>query len=135
MTQARPDIILHENGLILLIQEDKAYMSTADPGPQLIAQAIAAFRHNNLRHQDLHLEPLADAIIPGITMIRTMPTFYSIPITTELVNAVCIDCIDQFSGDVNTIKGWYGSNHRNSRDDGLSKGFQMKVLAPEPYLL
>ena len=75
---ARPDLTIQDrNKLILLIQEDKAYMSSADPEPQLIAQAIAAFRHNNLTCEELHLEPLAraQAIMLGITMIRTMSTF------------------------------------------------------------
>ncbi len=60
-------------------------------------------------------------------MIGTMPTFYSIHITTELVNAVNADCIDQFSGDGNTIEGWHGPDHCNSRDDGIGKGFQSKM--------
>ena len=63
-------------------------MSSADPEPQPIAQAIAAFRHNNLTCEELHLEPLAQAIMLGITMIRTMSTFYQILVTAELVNEI-----------------------------------------------
>ncbi|KAF8506682.1 hypothetical protein F5888DRAFT_1602364 [Russula emetica] len=86
---ARPDISIKDaDGLISLVQEDKSHLNPVDPSPQLIAQAIAAFVNNNVRRHELHWEPHAHAIIPGITMTGTTPTFYKIPVTTELVHAV-----------------------------------------------
>jgi hypothetical protein len=52
----------------LFVQKDKAYMSGENPKPQLIAEAIAAFWHNTIRQQELHLEPVAKAIMPAITL-------------------------------------------------------------------
>jgi hypothetical protein len=68
----RPDLyILDENQSIVLILEKKAYGSTARPEAQL----IAAFRHNNRKRQELHLDPLPHAVIPGIPLTGTAPTF------------------------------------------------------------
>ena len=60
-------------------------MSPAHPEPQLVAQAVVAFRHNNLRRELLHQDPLAHTIFPGIIgavpimvipMIGTAPTLF-----------------------------------------------------------
>jgi hypothetical protein len=67
-----------------------------DPKPQLIAQAIAAFGYNNLRCEELGLAPLANAVIPGITMVGTMPSFCKIHVTTGLVNVVQYGIYSQF---------------------------------------
>ncbi|KAI0281104.1 hypothetical protein BGY98DRAFT_908554, partial [Russula aff. rugulosa BPL654] len=58
------------------------------PEPQLIAQAVVAFRHNNLRREPLHQDPLAHTIFPGITMIGTAPTLFRVHITTQLADAI-----------------------------------------------
>ncbi|KAH9036540.1 hypothetical protein EDB85DRAFT_1862127 [Lactarius pseudohatsudake] len=65
------------NDICLLIEEDKLH-SPLETLPQLIAEAIAAFDFNN-RLQ----------IMPGIIQTGTMPTFYKIPVTTDLVDNVC----------------------------------------------
>jgi hypothetical protein len=89
--QARPDHSIRDaNKYVLLVIEDKAQGSTTYPRvvAQLIAQAIAAFQINNQKRQELHLNTLDDAIIPGIIMIGSSPAFFNIPVTTELVHAV-----------------------------------------------
>ncbi|EPQ56934.1 hypothetical protein GLOTRDRAFT_37590 [Gloeophyllum trabeum ATCC 11539] len=74
---------------LLLVQEDKRHLDQSDPEPQLVAEAIAALYHNNrIRVQALGVPALESRVIPGIIMKGTMPTFYRIPVTTELVRAV-----------------------------------------------
>ncbi|KAH8984576.1 hypothetical protein EDB86DRAFT_3118348 [Lactarius hatsudake] len=64
------------NDISLLIEEDKLH-SPLETLPQLIAEAIAAVDFNN-RQQ----------IMPGIIQTGTMPTFYKIPVTTDLMRNV-----------------------------------------------
>ena len=89
--------------ILLLVQEDKRQAATMLDAPaQLIAKAIAAFSYNNALREDAGLEPLdADVrilllsvrslllmlwqVIPGIVMAGTYPTFYKIPVTSQLV--------------------------------------------------
>ncbi|KAJ3559874.1 hypothetical protein NP233_g11154 [Leucocoprinus birnbaumii] len=81
--------IMDASDILLLVQEDKRHLDGSDPEPQLIAEAIAAFyNNNNTRVRALGLPTLQNKIFPGITMKGTMPTFYKIPITAELVRAV-----------------------------------------------
>jgi hypothetical protein len=58
-----------------------------DSEPRLISDAIAAFHNDNMR-LGRDLDPLASKVMPGIVVDGTMPTFYKIPITPELVRAV-----------------------------------------------
>jgi len=75
--------------ILLLVQEDKQHLDGSDPEPQLMAEAIAAFYgNNNTRVRALGSPTPHSKVIPGITMKSTMPTFYKIPVTTELVRAV-----------------------------------------------
>ncbi|KAF8889242.1 hypothetical protein BD779DRAFT_1379576, partial [Infundibulicybe gibba] len=58
------------------------------PEPQLIAEAIAAFRQNNRARHFRCLPPLESQVFPAITMVGTVPTFYKITITLDLLLAV-----------------------------------------------
>ncbi|KAF9479936.1 hypothetical protein BDN70DRAFT_806160, partial [Pholiota conissans] len=81
--------LIDEDDIILLVQEDKPYMSTEDPVAQLIAKAIAAFATNNRTRVDiLGLPPLTSKVIPGITMTGASPVFYKIGVSAELATAV-----------------------------------------------
>jgi hypothetical protein len=60
----------------------------ADPEPQLIAEAIAAFYQNNLRRKLAGRPMMKSQTFPGITMVGVVPIFYRIPITAELVQCV-----------------------------------------------
>jgi len=89
-THAKTDVcIINDVEILLLLQEDKSHISQIDPEPQIIAEAIAAFQHNNtIRKKDLQIEPLQSITFPCITMIGTYPTFYKITITEELDTAI-----------------------------------------------
>jgi|SRR5712671_747800 len=90
LRHAKTDVcILDDSDILLLVQEDKRYLDGSDPEPQLIAEATAAFYSNNLtRKQTLGQPPLANRVFPGIIMKGTSPTFFKIPITTPLVEAI-----------------------------------------------
>jgi hypothetical protein len=87
---AKTDIcIMDDNEILFILQEDKSHISPADPEPQIIAEAIAAFQYNNnIRVRQMGLEAIREYIFPCITMIGTYPTFYKIRVTKELDDAV-----------------------------------------------
>jgi hypothetical protein len=78
------------NDILLLVHEEKAQLAGGgEPHPQLIAEAIAAFDANNDKRRRIQgLKPFASKVIPGIVMTRAMPTFYKIPVTSNLARAV-----------------------------------------------
>ena len=87
--QATPDIcLLDDYTTVLLVQEDKFYISETDPEPQLISEAIGAFQENNILRRRSGKPVLNHSVIPGITMRGTFPMFYRIEITSELADAV-----------------------------------------------
>ncbi len=60
-----------------------------DPEPRLISDVIAAFHNDKLKCvKSLGTNPLASKVMAGIVMGGSMPTFYKIPVTPELVRAV-----------------------------------------------
>ncbi|KAJ7253258.1 hypothetical protein C8J57DRAFT_1237595 [Mycena rebaudengoi] len=80
---------LHFNDILLLVQEDKRLDNNADPEPQVIAEAIAAFQRNNFtRKRELHLPVLDQMVFPAITMYGSFPTFYKITVSAALNDAV-----------------------------------------------
>ena len=92
-THAKTDVCVIDRNLeipVLLVQEDKSYLEVEvpDPKPQLIAQAIAAFQHNNTHLQRMGVQPIRAKTMPGITMMGSTPTFYKIAMTQDLVDAV-----------------------------------------------
>jgi hypothetical protein len=81
--------LLNEDEVVLLVQEDKRFMSDADPEPQLVAEAIAAFQCNNIRRERrLGPQSLEEVTIPGVVMVGAHPTFYKVRVTSELADAV-----------------------------------------------
>ena len=81
--------LMDDKEIILLVQEDKRHLEWGDPRPQLIAKVIAAAQTNNtIRETVLNLAPLEYELMAGITMTGTSPTFFKIPITSELMEAV-----------------------------------------------
>ncbi|KAI0285329.1 hypothetical protein BGY98DRAFT_909892 [Russula aff. rugulosa BPL654] len=74
---------------ILLLAKVDMHLRGFDPEPRLISDAIAAFHNDNIRRATyLRTDPLTSKVMPGIVVDETMPTFYKIPITPELVKAV-----------------------------------------------
>ncbi len=87
---AQTDICIHdEDKILLLVQEEKRFDEHDDPESQLVAEAIAAFQHNNIvREMDLHLPKLDEVTFPAIVLYGTFPTFYKIRVTSDLDIAV-----------------------------------------------
>jgi hypothetical protein len=71
---------------ILLIHEDKSISRGAEIHaalPQLVAEALSVYNANK------NSEPMmTEQDIYGVTMLGTVPTFYKIPITDELIDIV-----------------------------------------------
>ena len=54
----------------------------------MVADTIAAFQFNNMKRAT-RTQPILEAMtIPCITLISTSPTFYLVPVTKELSDAV-----------------------------------------------
>ncbi len=78
----------HSKAIILVAKVDR-HSRGFDPEPRLISDAIAAFHNDNIRRVNhLGINPLTSKVMPGIVMVDTMPSFYKIPVTPELVAAV-----------------------------------------------
>ena len=74
---------------ILLVVKVDRHSRGFDPEPRLISDTISAFQNDNLmRVEILGTTPLVSKVMPGIVMDGTMPTFYKIPVTPELVRVV-----------------------------------------------
>lgn len=92
-THTKTDVCVidrNQNSIILLVhnsQEDKRHME-GDPIPQLVANAIAAFQHNNHIRQQSGLPPLDSKVMPGITMIGTSPIFFKVHIPNYLIPSI-----------------------------------------------
>ena len=92
-SQGRPpqvDIcIVDDTHAVFLAVKMDSHLRGSDPEPRLISEAIAAFHNNNnLRAKFFGTDPLTSKVMPGIVMDGSMPTFYKIPVTSELVTAV-----------------------------------------------
>ncbi|EFJ26042.1 hypothetical protein SELMODRAFT_413451 [Selaginella moellendorffii] len=92
-TQALPDVVVErlDTAVKMLVQEDKSYenLKGHHPEAQLIAEAIAAYQENSRLYERLSMGEYPDQqIVPGIVMLGTCPTFYLIPVTKALAEAV-----------------------------------------------
>jgi len=87
---AQTDVCLldRRSTILLILQEDKTIFNPSDPEPQVVAEAIAAYQYNNQKRQRMDLPALSTMTVPCITMIGTRPTFYLVPVTKELSDAV-----------------------------------------------
>src|ERR1700722_544186 len=74
--------------ILLVVQEDKITTRQCNPEAQVIAEAIAAFQHNNRNRERLGEAELDSMTIPSITMIGPRPIFYEIPVTKQLSEVV-----------------------------------------------
>lgn len=88
-----------KSSILLVIVENKISASTADREAQVIAEAIATFRVNNERRNLIGLDTLDEMTVPCITMSGTHPTFYLVPVTRALSDAV-------FAGAFPTTRTW-----------------------------
>ncbi|KAJ7877296.1 hypothetical protein B0H13DRAFT_1631822 [Mycena leptocephala] len=86
---AKPDVVITDDkDYILLVQEDKRHLSPVEAEPQLIAEAIAAHYENNRRRRVPMLPTMATKVFAGIIMTGTATTFYKIPVSNTLLEAV-----------------------------------------------
>jgi hypothetical protein len=86
--QAGVCLVQGSSTILMVVQEDNTTVSVRDPEPQVIAEAIAAFQCNNRFRARLGESELDLMTIPCIAMIGTRPTFYLVPVTRELSDAV-----------------------------------------------
>ncbi|KAG1787986.1 hypothetical protein EV424DRAFT_1523573 [Suillus variegatus] len=80
-----------ESGMLLLLQMDKTQIGRSNVEACMIPGAIAAYQLNNNKRQERGLPSLDAMTMPCITMIETRPTFYLVPVTKALCDAV-ISC-------------------------------------------
>lgn len=87
---AQTDVcLLHRPTLVLLVVvKDNPLSGGTDAEAKVVAEAIAAFQFNNTKRGDIGLPLLNSMTIPCITMSGTSPTFYLVPVTQDLSNAV-----------------------------------------------
>ena len=71
----------------LVVKVDR-HLCGFDLKARLISDAIGAFHNNNSMHIKCGTIPLPSMVMPGIVMDSTMPTFYKIPVTAQLVKAI-----------------------------------------------
>lgn len=92
LRHAKTDVcIVDSDDILLLTQEDKRHKEQKDPEPQLIAEAIAAFQaNNNRRTRVLGQDPIKAKVVPGIILVGSSPTFFKVPVTSELAEAVAL---------------------------------------------
>ena len=96
---AQTDVcIMNDNGVYLLVQEDKTRINETRERAeaQLVAEAIAAYQ-GNIKHNPHN----TSMIIPGIVMVGTYPIFYKIPI-----RAILNECVRSltYPNEVTTIE-------------------------------
>jgi hypothetical protein len=80
----RPTLIIP----LVLVTDDSASTEGTNAEAQAIAGAVAAFQFNNNNRKSLNLAPLEVMTIPCITLSGTSPTFYLVPVSRSLSNAV-----------------------------------------------
>ncbi|KIJ25346.1 hypothetical protein M422DRAFT_255886 [Sphaerobolus stellatus SS14] len=86
---AQADVcLLYRPALVLLVLVVDKVLTKTDPEAHVIADAIAAFQFNNRQREDMGRPKLESMTIPCITMSRTRPTFYLVPVTNALSEAV-----------------------------------------------
>ncbi|KAH9975094.1 hypothetical protein BGW80DRAFT_1300213 [Lactifluus volemus] len=91
----RADVCLFHftsHSILLVVQvecdETTTNSESADPVPQVIAEAIATFQYNNRKRAASGLPILDTMTVPCISMVGTKPTFYLVPVTSQLSTCV-----------------------------------------------
>ncbi|KAI5983897.1 hypothetical protein EDD15DRAFT_2178197 [Pisolithus albus] len=86
---AKADVcIMDDYEVLLVVREDRRHMEVADPNARLIAAAIAAVQNNNRMRSMVGSDVLGFKEMAGIIMLGTHLTFFKIPVTEELLQAV-----------------------------------------------
>lgn len=83
-------VIYRPTAILLVLVRERLLHNKMNAEAQVVAEAIAAFQFNNRKRQSRG-QPTPEAItIPCIAMSDTNPTFYLVPVTKELSDAVMI---------------------------------------------
>ncbi|KAG2127890.1 uncharacterized protein EDB93DRAFT_1185866 [Suillus bovinus] len=77
-----------ESMMLILLQMNKTETGRSNVEAYIIAAAIAAYQYNNSKQQERGLHPVDVMTMPCITMVGTRPTFYLVPVTKALSDAV-----------------------------------------------
>jgi hypothetical protein len=92
---AQTDVCLFDGWrsmVLLVLQTDKTRANptatTGQPEPRMIAGAIAAYQNNNRMREARGMPAIDRMTIPCISMSGTQPTFYLVPVSSELNIAV-----------------------------------------------
>ena len=89
---AETDVCLIQgvSAILLVIKMEKCYEAydVSSQEARVVAGAIAAFQYNNNLRRNFGKPTLDSMTIPCITMVWTRPTFYKVPVTRELSDAV-----------------------------------------------
>ncbi|KAJ7769118.1 hypothetical protein DFH07DRAFT_290430 [Mycena maculata] len=86
---ATPDVVvMDEEDYILLLQGYKSDSGGHEAEPRLIAAAVAAHYENNRRRRALGLPVVPSKVFAGIVVTGTALTFYKIPISEDLLDAI-----------------------------------------------
>lgn len=82
-------VIYRYNFVLLVLIQDTAPVGGTDAAEaQAVAGAVAAFQVNNRQRESLSLASLESMMIPCIILSGTCPTFYLVPVSQGLSNAV-----------------------------------------------
>ena len=81
-------VVYRPSTVLLVLVEDKTLFNRTSAEAQMVAEAIAAFQHNNTKRAARGKPVLEVMTIPCITMVGTNPTFYLVAVTKELSDAV-----------------------------------------------
>lgn len=81
-------VVYRPSTVLLVLVEDMTLLNKTNAESQLVAEAIAAFQYNNAKREARNQPVLEAMTIPCITMVGTAPTFYLVPVTKVLSDAV-----------------------------------------------
>ncbi|KAG1795253.1 hypothetical protein EV424DRAFT_1648952 [Suillus variegatus] len=113
-----------ESGMLLLLQMDKTQIGRSNVEACMIPGAIAAYQLNNNKRQERGLPPLDAMTMPCIKMIGTRPTFYLVPVTKALSDAV-ISC--QYpSAKTEVLKCEVASDHNGGMEAPEYRGIALQ---------
>jgi hypothetical protein len=99
---------------------------------KVIAEAIAAFQVNNMQRVNWGLPELQSMTIPCITVAETRPTFYLVPVSMDLSNAVEMGQYPLVETEVLKCVTVFPKGHNRRISDGM-RGPEYRKLALQRF--
>lgn len=119
--------LIDDSDMLLLLQMNKTQTNRSNVEARMVIGAIATYQLNNNKRREMGLHPLDAMTIPCITMVGTRPTFYLVPVTKMLSDAV-ISC--QYPSDrTEVLKCEVASDH-----DGGMEAPEYRGVALQYYV-